>query len=372
MLCRFAGCDGLAAPAHAPRGKRLLRAEAGPGNLQHLLVGRRGIRVGTKPDRSFVTEADRAHSREKLAALLWPDMSDQAARSNLRYALSNLRKAIGDAYASEPFLCISKQTVQLNLDGNLDVDVLTFSRQLAQSPSALSHLEEAIRVYQGDFLDGFYIGSDSAFEEWVVLKREQLRRQALETLHRLAQTYRENGDLANALSAAWRLVDLEPWSEESHRELMLLLGLSGRRAAALSQYETCRRLLAQELNVEPSIETTHIYEQIRDGQIYLIGAHISPYPHAHHDRPAPPTVDRRPSAIHRGTHRFPRPAPPSPVAQAGRYRVPWHPSCSFLCQAHHFQRATRCDSDSRAVWRGCSRRGDLWGGGYSSWYFLTL
>jgi hypothetical protein len=131
----------------------------------------------------------------------------------------------------------------------------------------LSNLEEAIRVYQGDFLDGFYIGSDSAFEEWAVLKREQLRRQALETLHRLAQAYEKNGDLENALSVSWRLVDLEPWSEESHRYLMLLLGLSGRRAAALSQYETCRRVLAEELNVEPSTETNKIYEQIRDGQI---------------------------------------------------------------------------------------------------------
>jgi DNA-binding SARP family transcriptional activator len=215
----------------------------------------------------LVTESDRAHSREKLAALLWPDMPDQTARSNLRYALSNLRKAIGDVYASPPVLCITNQTVQLNLDGNLEADVLTFSRQLAQSPPGLSNLEEAMRVYQGDFLDGFYIGSDSAFEEWMVLKREQLRRQALETLHHLAQAYQENGDLPNALTIGWRLVDLEPWSEESHRELMLLLAWSGRRAAALSQYETCRRVLAEELNVEPSAETIRIYEQIRDGRI---------------------------------------------------------------------------------------------------------
>ncbi len=243
------------------------------------LLGGFSVTLGGRPVTNFesnkvrallayvVTEADRAHSRDKLAALLWPDMPDQAARSNLRYALSNLRKAIGDVYASQPVLCISKQTVQVNPDGDLDADVLTFSRQLAQTSPGLSNLEEAMRLYQGDFLDGFYIGSDSAFEEWVVLKREQLRRQALEALQRLAQAYRESGDLANAVTAAWRLVDLEPWSEEAHRDLMLLLALSGRRAAALSQYETCRRILAEELNVEPSTETNRIYEQIRDGEI---------------------------------------------------------------------------------------------------------
>jgi hypothetical protein len=99
------------------------------------------------------------------------------------------------------------------------------------------------------------------------MKREQIRRQALNALHHLAQAYEKNGDLTGALSAAWRLVDLEPWSEESHRYLMRLLGLNGQRSAALTQYETCRRILAEELSVEPSKETTRLYEQIRDGEI---------------------------------------------------------------------------------------------------------
>ncbi len=215
----------------------------------------------------LATETDRAHSRDQLAALLWPESPDQTARNNLRYALSNLRKTIGDVNALQPFLCISNRTVKLDLDQDLEVDVLTFSRQLAGSPPALSNLEEAVRLYRGDFLEGFYLVNDAVFEEWAVLKREQFRRQALDALHGLAQAHERNGDLTNALSATWRLVDLEPWSEEAHRYLMLLLGKSGKRTAAISQYETCRRILAKELNIEPSVETTRIYEQIRDGEI---------------------------------------------------------------------------------------------------------
>ena len=64
----------------------------------------------------LATETDRAHSREKLAALLWPDMPDKEARNNLRYALSNLRKSINDLNSIKPVLCISWQTIQLNLD----------------------------------------------------------------------------------------------------------------------------------------------------------------------------------------------------------------------------------------------------------------
>lgn len=215
----------------------------------------------------LATETDRPHSRDQLATLLWPELPDQAARSNLRYALSNLRKTIGDVHALHPFLRVSNGTVKLDLEQDLEVDVLTFNRRLAGSPPILSNLEEATRLYRGDFLEGFFLGNDATFEEWAILKREQFRRQVLEAIHCLARAYEKNGDLTNALSATWRLVDLEPWSEEAHRYLMLLLGKSGKRSAAISQYETCRRILAKELNIEPSIETTRIYEQIRDGEI---------------------------------------------------------------------------------------------------------
>ena len=71
-----------------------------------------------------------------------------------------------------------------------------------------------------------------------------------------------------ATSAHWAWpggkLELEPWWEEAHRQLIRLLALSGRRSEALAQYVKCRRVLAEELGVEPSPETTGLYEQIRD------------------------------------------------------------------------------------------------------------
>ncbi len=229
----------------------------------------------------LATETDRAHSREKLAALFWPDMPDQAARSNLRYALSNLRKTIGDLHAPQPFLCISGQTIQLDLERDIEVDTLTFERRLAQSPLTLAGLEEAARLYRGDFLEGFSLGDDMAFDEWTMLKREHLQRQALRALRHLAQAYEKNGDISGALPFAWRRVELESWSEEAHRYLMYLLALSGQRSAALAQYEVCQRALAKELDVEPSVETTQLYERIRAGE-------ISPFPNT--QAATPPSI----------------------------------------------------------------------------------
>ena len=56
-----------------------------------------------------------------------------------------------------------------------------------------------------------------------------------------------------------------PGAKQSHRQLMRVLARSGQRSAALVQYATCRRVLAEELGVEPEEETTTLYEQIQRG-----------------------------------------------------------------------------------------------------------
>ena len=63
----------------------------------------------------LAVEADRPHARAALAGLLWPDQPPAAAQHNLRQALANLRRALGDRTADPPFLLINRETVQLTL-----------------------------------------------------------------------------------------------------------------------------------------------------------------------------------------------------------------------------------------------------------------
>jgi predicted ATPase len=120
---------------------------------------------------------------------------------------------------------------------------------------------------RGSFLEGFSLGDSPAFEEWALFTREQIARQVSFALHRLAEIYEGQGEYEQAQSYAWRQLELEPWDEAAHRQLMRSLALSGQRSAALAQYETCRRLLSEELGVEPGEATTRLYEQIRDGKL---------------------------------------------------------------------------------------------------------
>jgi len=213
----------------------------------------------------LAVEADEPHSREKLAGLLWPDFPDRSALNNVRYALSNLRKAIGDRDAQPPFLLITIDTLQFNRNSNYDLDVDTFAESVESN--SIERLNQAVALYRGQFLEGFAIDDSAAFEEWVVVKREQLQRKMLLALRRLADHHEGLGEYEQALQYAWRLVELEPWQEEGHQQLMRILALNGQRSAALAQYETCRRLLANELGVEPSAETTALYHNIRNETI---------------------------------------------------------------------------------------------------------
>ena len=214
----------------------------------------------------LVEESQQSHRREKLAGLLWPERTEAAARGNLRRVLSNLRRLIGDRTPSgPPFLLVTEQTVRFNPACEAWVDSLAFARLLRPlGQQTCTQLEEATRLYRGDFLEGFSVADSPACEEWMVLCRERYQRLMMQALHRLVEEYERQGNFERALELAWRELDLEPWWEEAHRQLIRLLALSGRRSEALAQYIKCRHVLAEELNAEPAPETTGLYEQIRD------------------------------------------------------------------------------------------------------------
>lgn len=246
-----------------------------------LLIGEREADLRSDKARGLLAylavESGQAHRREKLAGLLWPDYPDVSARTNLRRALADLRLAIGDQQASPPFLLIGQETIQFNTQSDASVDVLAFTSLLKEGRRAGTNekrdpqsmagaLEEAIGLYRAPFLEGFSIPDGPAFEEWALLTREQLNRLMLQTLHRLAAAHQERGQYDIALQHAWRQVEMEPWQEGAHRQVMELLALSGQRAAAVAQYEACRRLLKTELGAEPSPQTRQLYEELRSGE----------------------------------------------------------------------------------------------------------
>ena len=225
----------------------------------------------------LAVESDRPQRRESLAGLLWPDMPDRDARTNLRHVLANLRAMLNDRDTDQPFLFTSRQTLQFNVESDVHLDVKTFTDAIAATAAhphaaletcdtCITRLREAATLYTGDFFAGFSLDSD-LFEAWVTVQREKLHIQALDVLDHLATYHEQRGDDAVVIRHAQRQVELEPWRESAHRQWMRALARSGQRGMALAQYEACRRILDTELGIEPEAATTALYESIRRGEL---------------------------------------------------------------------------------------------------------
>lgn len=214
----------------------------------------------------LAVEKDRPHRRDTLTTLLWPDLAETDARNNLRKTLNRLRQAIGDQQAVPPLLCITRQSMQLNPQSDMCLDVHAFRTAIAHTRTYLqpdiSALIAAINLYRGDFLAHSYLSNSLEFETWMLAQRASLQTILQTALQRLVFQLLQQHDYDQAQYYAQQLVATDPLEDKYHRILMQVLHQSGQRSAALRQYTLCRELLWEELGVEPDVETVTLYEQI--------------------------------------------------------------------------------------------------------------
>ena len=212
-----------------------------------------------------------SHDRSHLAGLLWDRLPERNARRNLRHGLHTLRTALDPSV-----LDCDRVSAGINPDTFCQVDALTFATAVSQADrhrrtgdldAASRHLKKAVELYRGDFMAGFNVSDCLIFEEWMTGRRMHLRVQLLEALEALVTYWTRRGVHDQALQYARRLLTIEPLSESTHRKVMTLLALTGQRNAALAQYQTCRRILAYELGLEPMEETDALYHAIRSARI---------------------------------------------------------------------------------------------------------
>mgnify|MGYP005842827205 CR=1 FL=1 len=231
--------------------------------------------------------------RGTLAGLLWSDLPEEDARRNLRVEISRLRRLL------DPYLHFTHQEGMLKPGALSQVDVYKLESLLAavqgsSVPVPLKELTQVIRLYRADFLSGLQLRGAPLFEEWLMLERERLRQATLTLLDRLVETAIQQGDWENGLLAARKSISIDSWREQSHRQLITLLALSGDRSAALAQFEATRRLLVQELGIEPGSETLALYQRIKAND-FPLPASQKPAPTVDtpplpHNLPAPTTA----------------------------------------------------------------------------------
>jgi WD40 repeat protein/DNA-binding SARP family transcriptional activator len=231
----------------------------------------------------YLAVSPQPHSRDSLATLFWPGYDQTYARANLRRTLSALNQALG-----KNWLEVERESVAFprrnpstlppsRVAGqSLWVDVTQFRHLLASCaahghppgevcPACLNPLSEAVALYHDDFLTGFTLPDSPDFDDWQLFQAEALRQELAEALERLVQGHAAQEVYKPALAYARRWLALNPLHEPAHRRLMQLYVQAGDTAAALRQYQECVRVLKQDLDVSPSVETTILFERIRQG-----------------------------------------------------------------------------------------------------------
>jgi len=199
-------------------------------------------------------------ARQRIAGLFWPDSTDAQALTNLRRELHNLRHVMGD----QPSLVVTSRDLCWCDSEMTCVDVRTFDveRKAALAAAAagdsegiLAHAACAIALYRGELLPGMY-------DDWLLDARAELERQCADLCDLLCETRARRGDLAGAVDAARRRIQLQPLEEAGYRTLMLLQADLGNRAGAVSTYHHCASVLERELGVVPDPATRQALQRL--------------------------------------------------------------------------------------------------------------
>ncbi len=223
---------------------------------------------------AYLAVTGQRHTRPALAALLWPGHDAVSARGELRRMIWVVKKSLGQGW-----LETDQQTVRLPAHPDLWLDVACFRERLAASqqhnhlahetcPSCLESLTEAVNLAQGDFLAGFTLPDSPDFDAWQTFETENLRRELAGGLERLVHLLAggEKSAVEQAIAYARRWLALDPLHEPAHRQLMRLYAQAGDPATAVQQYQSCVQVMAQELGIAPTAETTALFEAIKANQ----------------------------------------------------------------------------------------------------------
>lgn len=228
------------------------------------LLGQFGIRrndqpveLNSRPSQSLLAylllNAGVEHRREKLAGIIWPEASEENARTYLRQSLWRIRKVIGDDY-----LIADRVTVTFSSDAEYWLDVAILENSLDPDWTS-SILEEMLDVYKGELLPGFY-------EDWVVLERERLQTVFEQRIRQLLDRLIEEERWKDVLRWGEHWISLGHTPEPAYRALMTAHAGLGDLAGMANVYHRCVQSLQEELGVEPSEQTRLLFQQLSVGR----------------------------------------------------------------------------------------------------------
>ena len=189
-------------------------------------------------------------NRDEIAGILWGDKENQVARKNLRNTVYQANKIFeGDVIVSP-----SRSSLALNPELSFSLDVQLFERDPIRN----------LHLYQGDFLEGFYVKDDEDFDQWASRKRSAYKQLYIESCYQKID--KEGlGDIGIE-SLLHHLVELDEFEEKNYQLLMEYYRIHHQLGKFFETYYKLVDLLDRELNVRPSRVIEELYHSVLEAK----------------------------------------------------------------------------------------------------------
>jgi len=205
----------------------------------------------------FVNSRGKLFTREQICDRMWPHLEGDAATQNLKVALNALNRALEpnrETGISSFFILRRENLYGLNPAAQISLDVDDFV-ELCKSDDE-GDLKEALSIYEGDYL------CEVTEDHWANDKRESIRDLYLTTAMKLAGLNIKAANWDEAVKLSHDILAVDNCNESAFRVLMQCHAARGNRATVLAVYQRCCLILREDLDVEPSAETTALYHQL--------------------------------------------------------------------------------------------------------------
>lgn len=190
--------------------------------------------------------------RDRLVGLFWPDVDQERARAALRKTIHRVRQALDEEIVA------TRGNDGIALSSGVWCDAVAFDNSLEAG-----RLREALDLYQGELLPGFFVPDSGEFEAWLETERARFQASAASAAWALVERYDSDEDFTNATQLARSVARLAPSDERMLRKVISLLSRHGDRAGALETYSSFAQRLWRDYETRPSHETVRLIESIK-------------------------------------------------------------------------------------------------------------